>query len=66
MGYFRHPTASVQGDAIMAVNLINHNLNAPNKYYNPLYDVIKSCGVWLQYLDSSWFLTTYKTAKDIF
>ena len=50
----------------MAVYLINHNLNEPNKDYNPLYDMIESCDVWLQYLDSSWFLTAYKTAKDIF
>lgn len=50
----------------MAVYLISHDLKEPNKDYNPLFDAIKSCGAWKQYLDSTWFLTTYKTAKDIF
>lgn len=56
----------LKGGAIVAVYLISYDLKTPGKDYQDLYDAIKSCGAWRHYLDSTWLLTTYKPAKDIF
>ena len=34
--------------------------------YKPLYDAIKSYGVWMHHVENSWLIVTHQDAKAIF
>lgn len=45
--------------------LITYDLNKSGQNYSGLYEAIKSLGVWAHYMDSTWFVDTYYSAKQI-
>jgi hypothetical protein len=44
---------------------INYDLVAPGRNYQPVYDYIKSFGVWAHPLQSMWLIRTSRSAKQI-
>jgi hypothetical protein len=44
---------------------INYDLKKPGQNYAPLYEAIKSCGVWWHHLDSTWLVDTPLSAGAI-
>lgn len=49
----------------MSVYAISYDLNQPGQKYQSLYEAIKSCGTWWHYLDSTWLLSTNKSAAQV-
>lgn len=47
------------------VYLITYDLNKKGQNYEKLYESIKSLGSCAHYLDSTWFVDTYRTSNDI-
>jgi hypothetical protein len=47
---------------------VMYKIDASKKDYSGLYDKIKSLGLWMHYLDSSWLVYTddKKTAKEVY
>lgn len=53
----------------MAVYMITYDLNKPGQNYDKLYEAIKKCAsndVWMHYLDSTWFIKTNLSTKQVF
>ncbi|MBA8903094.1 hypothetical protein [Phyllobacterium sp. P30BS-XVII] len=44
---------------------INYDLKRPGQNYDPLYQAIKSCGVWWHYLGSTWLVDTNLSAHGV-
>lgn len=44
---------------------INYDLKRPGQNYDPLYQAIKSCGVWWHYLGSTWLVDTNMSAHAV-
>ena len=44
---------------------ISYDLNKPGQDYSSLYDEIKELGSWCHPLDSTWFVKTSLTAKQV-
>ena len=44
---------------------INYDLKKPGRDYTGLYQAIKGCGAWWQYLGSTWLVDTNLDAKGI-
>lgn len=49
----------------MSVYTISYDLNQPGQQYQSLYRAIKSSGTWWHYLDSTWLLSTNKSAAQV-
>lgn len=49
----------------MAKYLITYDLNKPGQNYSDLYEAIKALGNYRHPLDSTWFVSTSKSASDI-
>ena len=53
----------------MAVYMITYDLNKPGQNYDKLYEAIKKCSsnnTWMHYLDSTWFIKTNLSTKQVF
>ncbi|MEG1256865.1 hypothetical protein [Clostridium sp.] len=48
------------------VYLVSYDLNTPGKNYNELYNKLKSFNSYLHPLESTWFIDTLFSAKEIF
>lgn len=48
------------------VYCISYDLNRAGQDYSGLYQKIKECGTWWHYLDSTWLLSSSKTAQQIY
>ena len=46
--------------------MINYDLKSPVASYTPLYEAIKSYGVWWHYLESAWIIKTNDSPKEIY
>lgn len=44
---------------------ITYDLTAPGRDYEGLYEAIKKHGTWWHYLESTWLISTNKTASQI-
>lgn len=44
---------------------INYDLQAPGRNYQPVYDYIKSSGVYAKPLESLWLMRTTKSAGQV-
>lgn len=49
----------------MSAYCITYDLKQPGRNYEPLYDAIKSVGIWWHFLDSTWLVSTTLNAQDI-
>lgn len=47
------------------VYLITYDLNKSGQDYKSLYEAIKSLGAWAHYMDSTWFVDTYKGINEV-
>jgi len=53
----------------MPVYMITYDLNKPGQNYDKLYEAIKKAShnnVWMHYLDSTWFIQTNLSTKQVF
>jgi len=50
----------------MSVYLVSYDLNRPKQDYQKLYDRLKSHAAWWHYLDSTWLVSTSKSASELF
>ena len=44
---------------------ITYDLTAPGRNYEGLYEAIKKQGTWWHYLESTWLVSTNKTASQV-
>ncbi|MCP3810080.1 hypothetical protein NLX78_22935 [Paenibacillus sp. Lou8.1] len=50
----------------MSVFVVSYDLNKAGKDYAGLYSAIKSCGPWMHKLDSTWLISTQKSAEEVY
>lgn len=50
----------------MSVFVISYDLNKAGQDYKGLYQSIMSCGDWIHPLDSTWLVSTGKTAEQVY
>ncbi|ERK31565.1 hypothetical protein [Clostridium intestinale] len=48
------------------VYIISYDLNKPGQDYNKLYDRIRTLNDYYHVLDSTWLVSTNKTAKEVY
>lgn len=48
------------------VYCISYDLNQQGQAYSTLYEKIKECEAYLHCLDSTWLVTSHKTAQQIY
>ncbi len=50
----------------MASMIITYDLRSPGRNYDDLYKAIKSYGGWARITESSWFVKTNDTCKQVY
>lgn len=48
------------------VHIISYDLKKEGHDYSGLYEKIKQCGEWRHYLDSTWLVSSSKSAQQIY
>ncbi|MEM7177469.1 MAG: hypothetical protein AAF503_07175 [Pseudomonadota bacterium] len=63
-----HPAMAwvhVMKDTAMTIYSVSYDLNKPGTKYTELYERIKSFGSWAHALDSTWFVSSSKSAAEV-